>query len=81
MIKYELKRIPKVDGFAMMNFKYKTINKSEAEKLINEGWVLHRKKYFIITYLFDSWHNLNTDQKINVIAIITASFIGIIALI
>ena len=29
MIKYELKRMPKVDGFVMMNFEYKTVNKSE----------------------------------------------------
>ncbi len=81
MIKYELKRMPKVDGFVMMNFEYKTVNKSEVEKLKKEGWILHRKKFFIVTYLFDFWRNLNTDQKINIIASLTASAIGIVALI
>ena len=80
MIKYEFKRIPKVEGFLMTEFQYKTANKNEIEKLKNEGWILHRKKYFIFTYFLDLWLSLNTDQKISIIAILTASVIGIIAL-
>ena len=81
MIKYEIRRIPKVDRFVMFEYEYITVSKPELKKHLNNGWELHRKKYFIVTYLFDFWRGLTTDQKINVIAIITGSVIGILALI
>lgn len=80
MVKYELKRIPKVEGFIMTEYEYKTVKKSELKQLQKEGWIFNRKKYFLFTHLFDLWRSLNTDQKINIIAIFTASVIGIIAL-
>jgi|TARA_R110000796_G_C14446672_1_gene422937 hypothetical protein len=81
MKKYEIKRIPKIDGFIMTEYEFITVSKSELKNHLNKGWVLHRKKYFIVTYLLDLWLNLTTDQKISVIAIITGSVIGILALI
>lgn len=80
MIEYEMKRIPKVEGFVMTEFEYKIVSKSELYKYAKDGWTLHRKKYFILTYFFDLWLSLNTDQKIAVIAILTASLIGVVAL-
>jgi len=80
MITYEFKRIPKVDGFVMLNFEYKTVKKTEFEKMKKEGWILHRKKYFIYTYLHDLWLSFNKEQKIAVFGILAASIIGIIAL-
>jgi hypothetical protein len=81
MIKYELKRMPIVEGFVFFDFECITVKKSDVEKLKKQGWTLHRKKYFIFSHLFDLWQSLNTDQKISIIAIFTASVIGIIALI
>lgn len=75
-----MKRIPKVEGFVMMEFEYKIVSKSELNKHTKDGWTLHRKKYFILTYFLDLWLSLNTDQKIAVIAILTASLIGVVAL-
>jgi effector-binding domain-containing protein len=81
MIKYEIKRIPKVEGFLMLEYEYITVSKSELENHLKKGWILHRKKYFIFTYLSDFWKGLTTDQKISIIAIITGSVIGVMALI
>lgn len=80
MIKYEIKRIPKVEGFVMTEFEYKIVSKPELHKYAKDGWILHRKKYFIFTYFLDLWLSLNTDQKIAVIAILTTSVIGVVAL-
>jgi hypothetical protein len=81
MIKYEIRKIPKVDGFVMFEYEYITVSKYELKNHLNNGWELYRKKYFIVTYLLDLWRGLTTDQRINVIAIITGSVIGIFALI
>ncbi len=75
-----MKRMPKVEGFVMTEFEYKIVSKSELYKYTNDGWALHRKKYCILTYFLDLWLSLNADQKIAIIAILTASVIGVLAL-
>jgi len=79
MIKYEVKKIPYVEGFIMIGYEYKTVSKSEFQLLKDEGWILHRKKYIIITRFTDWWKLLTTGNKIAVFAIIVPVLFAVLA--
>jgi hypothetical protein len=70
MIKYEIKKIPYVEGFVMNEFEYKTVSKSELQSFLKNGWSLHRKKYFIVTNFIDWWKPLSLGNKIAIFAIL-----------
>ena len=78
MVKYEIIKYSPSD-FGVLKDK-KIVKKSNLNKYLNDDWILIRKRYFILTHFLDFWLGLNTDQKINVIAIITASVIALFAL-
>ncbi|QXP70705.1 hypothetical protein H0I29_00985 [Polaribacter sp. R2A056_3_33] len=65
MIKYELKREKKSDGWmVMIGYDFITVKPSELQKHLDDGWTIIRKKYFIITSFLDWWATLKNGEKI-----------------
>ncbi|MFC4218812.1 hypothetical protein [Flagellimonas marina] len=74
MIKYELKRSKKSEGWMMMmGYESKTVTPRELQTHLKEGWTLVRKRYFLVTYITDWWKNLSTGNRISVFGIVLST--------
>lgn len=66
MVKYEIKTLPKSNKW-ILNYKHKTVSKSELDRYLKQGWTLVRKKYFIITPFLDLWKPISVENRISLI--------------
>lgn len=66
MVKYEIKTLPKSNKW-ILNYKHKTVSKSELDRYLKQGWTLVRKKYFIITPFLDLWRPISVENRISLI--------------
>ena len=81
MISYEIKT-PTFDNskgvVRKTGFEFKTVSKSELKLYLDKDWVLHRKKYFLITSFLDWFKKLSDSEKIAFFALVIPSVIAII---
>ena len=75
MKKYELKRPMKSDWMIMVGNDFKTVKPSELKKHLEDGWIVIRTRYFIITSLLDWWKSLKEGEKIAFFGIILTAFL------
>lgn len=66
MVKYEIKTLPESNRW-ILNYKHKTVTKSELDTYLKQGWTLVRKKYFIITPFLDIWRPISVENRISLI--------------
>jgi|SRR5690554_8005912 len=77
MIKYEIKTIPKSNKW-ILNYKHKTVSKSELDNYLKQGWTLVRKKYFIITPLLDLWRPISLENRLSLIRALIPAVLAIV---
>ena len=82
MIKYiVIKYTP--DGYGGNLSEEKTINKSELNLFLDNGWVLHKKLTLVKTLFLDWWSTISSADKISIFGIlipmIVAIFFGVLS--
>lgn len=78
MIKYELRRSKKSDGWMIMvGYDFKTVGKKELKRHVDEGWEILRKRYFIITLVKDWWNGLSHGNRISVFGIFLSTALAL----
>lgn len=77
MIKYEIKTLPETNRW-ILNYKHKTVSKSELDKYLKQGWTLVRKKYLIITPFLDLWRPISVENRISLIRALIPAVLAIL---
>lgn len=75
-MRYIIKRIPVLESWVFMDYEYKTVSSNELSNFLKEGWEIHRKEYFIVSYLLNFWKSYDRDKKTDIVLIFVSSLLG-----
>ena len=75
-MRYIIKRIPVLESWVFMDYEYKTVSSNELSNFLKEDWEIHRKEYFIVSYLLNFWNSYDRDKKTDIVLIFVSSLLG-----
>lgn len=75
-MRYIIKRIPVLESWVFMDYEYKTVSSNELSNFLKENWKIHRKEYFIVSYLLNFWNSYDRDKKTDIVLIFVSSLLG-----